>query len=132
MRFRWLFSRSSRPSASSPAVVAFAALVGVVAAGCSTSSAVTLAPVGTSPAGSFSSGLASVPAGVVLGFKVTNASAQAVTATSDDPTIALVAPATQQGEFVIVGVAAGTTTLRVYANDQQAESLPIVVGPSAP
>ncbi len=107
----------------------FAALVG---AGCSTTPVATLQPVGQSPAGSVSPGFASVPVGIVLGFRVTANSSAVVTAALDDTTLATVAPTTQSSEFVIIGLATGQTTLHVYVNNSEWTELPVQVTQSAP
>jgi hypothetical protein len=88
--------------------------------------------VGQSPAGSLSSGGASVPVGVVLGFEVKANASAVVTAAVDDETLVTVAPTTQSTEFVIVGVATGQTTLHVFVNDQPAAELSVQVTPAAP
>jgi Pilus formation protein N terminal region len=98
-----------------------------VAAGCSTAPKVTLAAAGTSPAGSFTPGLATIPVGIVLGFDVNDESATPVTAAVDDPTVATVAPTLKGSQFVLVGVAPGQTTLRVFVNDQESTELPVQV-----
>lgn len=100
-----------------------------VAAGCSASPKVTLESIGTSPAGSFSPGLASVPQGIVVGFQVNANSATAVTAAIDDPTVASVAPTTQAAHFVVIGLSPGQTTLHVFVNNQEATELPVQVTP---
>ncbi len=100
--------------------------------GCSTSPAVTLQSVGQSPAGSLSPGLASVPVGIVLGFRVTSSSSAVVTAAIDDPSVATVAPTTQASEFVIIGLATGQTTLHVFVNNGEVTELPVEVTTSAP
>jgi hypothetical protein len=108
------------------------ALVGAfVGAGCSTTPAVTLQSVGQSPAGSLSPGLASVPVGIVLGFRVTANSATVVTAAIDDPSLATVAPTTQASEFVIIGLATGQTTLHVFVDNGEVTELPVQVTTSA-
>jgi hypothetical protein len=107
----------------------FIAFAGV---GCSPSTAVTIQSVGQSPGGSLSSGLASVPVGVVLGLQVTTKSSAVVTAAVDDPTRALVAPTTQPTELVLVGMATGQTTLRVFVDNHEAVDLPVQVMPPAP
>jgi hypothetical protein len=101
-------------------------------AGCSPSTAVTIDPVGQSPGGNLSSGLASVPVGVVLGLQVTTKSSAVVTAAVDDPTRAIVAPTTQPTELVIIGLATGQTTLRVFVDNRESIDLPVQVTPSAP
>lgn len=106
-----------------------AALVG---AACSTTPPVTIQSVGQSPAGSLSPGLASVPIGIVLGFRVTANSSAVVTAAIDDPSLATVAPTTQASEFVIIGLATGQTTLHVFVDNGEVTELPVEVTPSAP
>ena len=111
-----------------PLVVLAVALSGTA---CSTSTAVTLAGVGQSPGASVSSGLATVPIGVVLGFRVTTQSSAVVTAAVDDTTLATVAPTTQGNEFVVIGLAMGQTTLHVFVNSGESLELPVqVVGPA--
>jgi Pilus formation protein N terminal region len=117
-------------------VRALRVLLGLAAAfsggACSTSPAVTLQSVGQSPAGSLSPGLASVPVGIVLGFRVTTSSSAVVTAAVDDPSVAAVAPTTQASEFVIIGLATGQTTLHVFVNNGEVTELPVEVTASAP
>ena len=103
---------------------AFAAFA---AAACTASPSVTLEPDGTSPAGSFSPGLVSVPVGIVLGFHVTANSSAAVTAAIDDPSVATLAPRTQASEFVIIGLVTGQTTLHVFVDSREATQLPVQV-----
>ena len=106
--------------------------VALTGAGCSTSStAVTLEGVGQSPGASVSSGLATVPVGVVLGFHVTAQNSAVVTAAVDDATLATVAPTTQGNEFVVIGTATGQTTLHAFVNSAEAIDLRVeVVGPA--
>jgi hypothetical protein len=104
----------------------------LVAPGCGPSPAVTIAPVGESPAGSLTSGAASVPIGIVLGFAVKADASAVVTAAVDDEALATVAPTTQSTEFVMVGLATGQTTLHVFVNGQEAAQLSVQVTPAAP
>jgi Flp pilus assembly secretin CpaC len=108
------------------------ALAAALVAGCSTQPAVTLEPVGQSPAGSLSHGLDSVPVGIVLGFRVTANSSAVVTEAIDDPSTATVAPTTQASEFVIIGQAMGQTTLHVFVDNKEAMELPVQVTAPAP
>jgi hypothetical protein len=107
--------------------VAAALVASFVTAGCSTSPKVTLAAAGTSPAGSFTPALATIPVGIVLGFDVNNQNATPVTVAVDDPTVATVAPTLKGSQFVLVGRATGQTTLRVFVNDQESTELPVQV-----
>jgi hypothetical protein len=102
------------------------------ALGCGPSPAVTIAPIGQSPAGSLTPGAASVPIGIVLGFEVTADASAVVTAAVDDEALATVAPTTQSTEFVLIGVATGQTTLHVFVNDQEAAELSVQVTSAAP
>jgi hypothetical protein len=106
--------------------IAFAATT-IAVAGCSASPKVTLAAVGSSPGAAFSSGGATVPVGVVLGFGVTVESSTAVTAAVDDPTLVTVAPTVNGAEFVLIGLATGQTTLRVYVNDEDQTDLSVQI-----
>ena len=81
------------------------------------------APVGRPIAGGeLSPGLASVPVGIVLGFRVKPDSSAVVTAAIDDSSLATVAPTTQASEFVIIGLATGQTTLHVFVDDQRSDA----------
>ena len=113
---------------------AFLSVVAIAFAGaaCSPSTAVTIEPVGQSPGGTLAAGLASVPVGVVLGLHVTAKSSAVVTAAVDDPTLASVAPTTQPTELVVIGMATGETTLRVFVDNRESIDLPVQVGPPAP
>jgi hypothetical protein len=113
-------------------VSSLALLAGLAVAGCGPSSAVALTSVGQSPAGSVSPGLVSVPVGIVLGFQVKADSGAVVTAAVDDSTLATVAPTTQASEFVVIGMATGQTTLRVFVNNQAATEVPVQVTAPAP
>jgi Pilus formation protein N terminal region len=104
----------------------------VAAAGCSPSTAVAIEGVGQSPGASVSSGQASLPVGVVLGFQVTARSSAVVTASVDDPTLATVAPTTQATEFVVIGLATGETTLHVFVDNQDSIDMPVQVTGPAP
>jgi hypothetical protein len=112
-----------------PSVVLAIALAG---SACSPSTAVTIQAVGQSPGGNLSSGLASVPVGVVLGLQVTAKSSSVVTAAVDDPALATVAPTTQPTELVVIGLAPGQTTLRVFVDNNESIDLPVQVTPPAP
>ena len=115
----------ARRSRSMVIPVLAAALLG---AACSTTPRVTLqATGGASPAGSFSPGLAEVPEGIVLGFRVNANTSAAVTAVIDDPTVATVAPTTSFAQFVLVGLASGQTTVHVFVDNQEAAELPVQV-----
>lgn len=103
----------------------------VAAGGCTTSTRVQLTAAGTSPAGSFTPGLVTIPVGIVLGFDANVESSTPVTAAVDDPTVASIAPTMQASQFVLVGLATGQTTLRVYVNNQEATELPVQVIASA-
>jgi len=107
-------------------------LLAFACAACSPSTAVTIEAVGQSPGGTLSSGLASVPVGVVLGLHVTAKSSAVVTAAVDDPTLATVAPTTQATELVIIGMAMGQTTLRVFVDNRESVDLTVQVTPPAP
>ncbi len=105
--------------------------VALTGAACSPSTAVTLTGVGQSPGASISSGLATVPVGVVLGLRVSSQSSGVVTAAVDDTTLATVAPTAQDSEIVVIGLATGQTTLHVFVNNAEALDLPVqVVGPA--
>ena len=106
--------------------IALAAVAAAVA-GCSPSTKVALSAVGTSPGASFSTGGATVPVGVVVGFSVTVETSTAVTAAVDDPTLVTVAPTVNGSQFVLIGLATGETTLHVYVNDQDATDLSVQV-----
>jgi hypothetical protein len=110
----------------------FSPLFVVFTLACSPPTAVTIQAVGQSPGASFSSGLASVPVGVVLGLQVTAKSSAVVTAAVDQPTLVMVAPTTQPTELVLVGMALGQTTLRVFVNNQESIDLPVQVTPPVP
>ena len=99
---------------------------------CSTSAAVTLTGVGQSPGASVSSGLATVPVGVVLGLRVNSRSSGVVTAAVDDTTLATVAPTAQDNEVVVIGLATGQTTLHLFVNNAEALELSVQVGGPAP
>jgi hypothetical protein len=103
-------------------------LIGCTAPG----AAPVVAQTGSSPAGTFSPGLATVPVGIVMSIQVSAASSRAVTATIDDPTVATVAPTTRDGEFVIVGTAVGQTTVHLFVDDSDASDLTVEVTPRAP
>ena len=108
-------------------------VLGLVLAGCT---AATASPVvtqtGSSPAGTFSAGLASVPVGVVTSFQVGAQSAMAVTASVDDPTVAAVAPTPRDGEFVLIGVSVGQTTVHLFVDGRDASDIAVGVTPRAP
>ena len=110
-----------------------AALLALALTGCT---AATASPVvtqtGSSPAGSFSAGLATVPVGVVMSFQVSTQSTTAVTATVDDPTIATVAPTPRDGEFVLVGLSVGQTTVHLFVDGRDASDVAVGVTPRAP
>ena len=101
------------------------------AGGCTTSTRVELTAVGTSPAGSFTPGLATIPVGIVLGFDTNVESSTPATAAVDDPTVASIAPTLKASQFVLVGLATGQTTLRVFMNNQETTELPVQVIASA-
>jgi hypothetical protein len=50
-----------------------------------------------------------------------------VTAVVDDPTIATVAPTVKGATFVLIGLAMGETTLRVFVNDADSVDVPVQV-----
>jgi hypothetical protein len=107
--------------------------LGLVGPACSPSSAVaTVGPIGSSPGASISGGLAVVPVGVVQGFQVSAQSTMAVTATIDDPTVAVLAPATGDGQFVLIGTAVGQTVVHVFVNDTDSTDVQVQVNPMAP
>jgi hypothetical protein len=113
--------------------VVVAVAVALFGAACSTTPRVTLqATGGASPAGSFSPGLAEVPEGIVLGFQVNANTSAAVTAVIDDPTVATVASTTSFAQFVLIGLASGQTTVRVFVDNQEAADLPVQVTSPAP
>jgi hypothetical protein len=107
-------------------------IAAVSVADCSPSPETTIVAVGQSPAGSVSSGLASVPVGVVLGFQVKANSSAVITAAIDDDTVAAVAPTTEASEFVVIGTVTGQTTLHVFVDNQEAIQLPVQVTAPAP
>ena len=101
--------------------------------GCAQPGSIQLSSVASSPVGSFTSSEGTVAIGTVVAFsaqpqdssgKDTGAT---VTASVDDTTIAQVIPVSWTNEFVVVGVASGTTTLRVQANGDETSTLPIHV-----
>jgi hypothetical protein len=105
----------------------------MLASACAPSSAVaTIGASGSSPGASISGGLATVPVGIVLGFQANAQSTTAVTATVDDPSIAVLAPATGDGQFVLIGTAVGQTVVHVFVNDTDATDLQVQVTPMAP
>jgi putative type II/III system pilus formation protein len=115
--------------------LALLAVAVALLAGCSTTPAVTLQSVGqppSGPSGPVSTGLDSVPVGIVLGFRVTANSSAVVTEAIDDPSVATVAPTTQTAEFVVIGEAIGQTTLHVFVDNREAMELPVQVTASAP
>jgi Pilus formation protein N terminal region len=116
-----------RSTVAALAALAAVASLASLAAGCSTPRNVTLTAAGSSPAGSFTPGLATIPVGVVLGFDTHVESSTPVTASVDDPSVATVAPTTQGSQFVLIGLVAGQTTLHVYVNDQESTELPVQV-----
>ena len=108
-------------------------LASMLAPSCAPSSAnATIGAAGSSPGASISGGLATVPVGIVLGFQANAQTATAVTATIDDPTIAVLAPATGDGQFVLIGTAVGQTVVHVFVNDTDATDLQVQVNPMAP
>lgn len=115
------------------ALAAATMALGLLGPACAPSSAVaTVGPIGSSPGASISGGLAVVPVGVVQGFQVSAQSRMAITSTIDDPTVAVLAPATGDGQFVLVGAAAGQTVVHVFVDDTDAIDLQVQVNPMAP
>jgi hypothetical protein len=110
------------------ALAVFAATVAIAA--CSNTTT-TLEEVGGSPAGSVSPGLVSVPVGIVLALRATGSSAEVITTSIDDPSVATVAPTTQTSEFVVIGLAQGQTTLHVFAGSGEATEAIVQVTPQA-
>jgi hypothetical protein len=122
---------AGRIPTGAPGLLAFILLSALPA--CTPSSAVaTIGATGSSPGASISGGLATVPVGIVLGFQASAQSTTAVTATIDDPTIAVLAPATGDGQFVLIGTAVGQTVVHVFVNDTDATDLQVQVNPMAP
>ena len=105
------------------------AFVGMVATGCSPST--TISSVGSSPAGSVSPGLISVPVGVVLGFEAQSDTSGVVTASIDDPTAATVTATTEASKFVVIGLAQGQTTIHVFAGGHETNRIAVEVTPVA-
>jgi hypothetical protein len=115
--------------------LALLAVAVALLSGCSTTPAVTLQSIGqapSGPSGPVSTGLGSLPVGIVLGFRVTANSSAVVTEAADDPSVATVAPTTQTSEFVVIGQAIGQTTLHVFVDDKEAMELPVQVTAPAP
>jgi hypothetical protein len=104
-----------------------AVVIALLGAACTTTPTVTLQANGSSPAGSFSGGLAQVPEGIVLGFKVNANTSAAVTATIDDTSVASVVPTTTFSQFVIIGLVAGQTNVHVFVADQEAAAFEVQV-----
>jgi len=98
--------------------------------GCGAAPGVAIQSVGESPAGSVSPGLISVPIGIVLAFQATTDGSTPVTASIDDPAVALFAPTTQTSKFVVVGLSQGQTTLHVFVGGTQATQIAVQVTPS--
>jgi len=106
--------------------VAFA--VAFAGAGCSTpppSPQVSITGSGAASQGAgLTSSLASVPVGAVIELTIAPTETEdTVTVTVDDPTLAMAAPMTVKDQFILVGLAPGSTTLHVFLNGQETHVL---------
>jgi hypothetical protein len=80
------------------------------------------------PSGGLSDTGASVPVGIILELDVQPMNYDgtvSVSVRADDPGVASVVPMTTQNDFVLIGVAAGTTTLHFFANGAAATHLTV-------
>jgi hypothetical protein len=80
------------------------------------------------PSGGLSDTRASVPVGIVLELDVQPLNydgAVSVSVQADDPAVASIVPMTTPNQFVLIGVATGTTTLHFFANGAAATNLTV-------
>lgn len=111
-----------------------AMVLALAAAACSDKPSATLSESAPSPLGGFTPQLASVPIGVVVGFsaQVNGGSNDGVSASVDDDTRVTVTPTTTPGQFVLVGLAAGRTTLHVGVKGTETNTVPVEVSAQPP
>lgn len=104
-------------------------------AACSSKPYVALTVKTSPPVGEFTPVLASLPVGVVVEFSTQIQGGDqngAVSAAIDDGTRASVTATTTPGQFVLVGLAAGKTTLRLRVNGVEASYVPVEVSVQRP
>jgi hypothetical protein len=103
----------------------------LAAVACSQKPDVKLAAAGSEPLGSFDPTLALVPVGIVVGFtaqvKGSANETAALVATVDDNSKAYVLGATNGGQFMLVGLSPGQTTLHIWLNDVETNTVPVDV-----
>jgi hypothetical protein len=107
----------------------FALFTALVGPACGPSDMI-VSKAGSAPLGAFDTTLASVPMGIVVGFSARVAGAKnvdGVSAAVDDPTIVSLKPTTVSGQYVLIGLSPGRTTLHVRAKGARTADIPVEV-----
>jgi hypothetical protein len=114
-------------------VAPIAVLAMLLASGCSSGSpppALTITAASYPPLGGLASSTASVPVGIALELLATPTgfgSTEAIALRVDDPTRASISQMATDDQFVLTGLAPGSTTLRGLVNGQEVISLDVEV-----